>query len=156
MWAAGYSFNSNGILCAIRSNQLRCDKDERLGHGALGLHVDRRGTLWVAAVGGFWRWAPGTPQFYPALDKSGINQEFAEDGSGALLIPLLGRVGRLNAGVLETAYAYPSRVRNVHGHRILRDRDGADWIGTLGGGLIRARGDARETFSSALTGSRAM
>jgi signal transduction histidine kinase/ligand-binding sensor domain-containing protein len=154
VWAAGYSFNSNGILCAIRSNQLRCDKDERLGHGALGLHVDRRGTLWVAAVGGFWRWAPGTPQFYPVSDKSGIDQEFAEDGSGALLIPLLGRVGRLNGGVLETAYAYPSRVRNAHGHRILRDRDGADWIGTVSHGLIRAHGGASEHFSSAdgLTG----
>lgn len=154
VWAAGYSFNSNGKLCAIRSNQLRCDKDDRLGHGALGLHVDRRGTLWVAAVGGFWRWAPGTPQFYPVSDKSGINQGFAEDGSGALLIPLLGRVGRLNAGVLETAYAYPSRVRTALGHRILRDRDGVDWIGTLGRGLIRAQGGTRETFASAdgLTG----
>jgi ligand-binding sensor domain-containing protein/signal transduction histidine kinase len=154
VWASGYSFDSNGKLCSIRAGQLRCDSDRRLGHGALGVHVDRSGTLWIAAVGGFWRWAPGTPQFYPVSDKSSSYQDFAEDGSGALLIPLLGRMGRVNAGVFETAYAYPSRVREAHGNRILRDRDGADWIGTVSHGLIRAQGDARETFASAngLTG----
>ena len=154
VWAAGYSFNSNGKLCSIRPNQLRCDADGRLGHGAVGLHVDRRGTIWVATTGGFWRWAPGTPQFYPVSGKSDIYQGFAEDSSGALLVPLSGSVGRLNAGVLETAYPYPSRVRNARGYRILRDRDGADWIGTNSSGLIRVHGGAPEVLTSAdgLTG----
>ena len=148
VWAAGYSFNSNGKLCSIRASQLGCDPDGRLGHGAFGLHVDRRGTLWVAAAGGFWRWAPGTPQFYAVSDKSEIYQNFAEDGGGALLIPLLGRLARLNAGVLETAYLYPPGVRSAYGNRILRDRDGADWVGTQSGGLIHAHGGAREPFAS--------
>ena len=154
VWAAGYSFNSNGKLCSIRPNQLRCNADGRLGHGAVGLHVDRRGTLWVATTGGFWRWAPGTPQFYPVSGKSDVYQDFAEDGSGALLIPLLGRVGRMNAGVLETAYSYPSRVQNARGSRILQDRDGADWIGTDSHGLIRAHSGGAEIFTTAdgLTG----
>jgi ligand-binding sensor domain-containing protein/signal transduction histidine kinase len=154
VWAVGYSFDSNGKFCSIRPNQVRCDADGRLGHGPVGLHADRRGTLWVATAGGFWHWAPGTPQFYPVSGRSTVLQDFAEDDYGALLIPLLGRVARLNAGVLETAYSYPSRVRNARGSRILQDRDGAYWIGTHSHGLIRAHGVARETITSAdgLTG----
>jgi len=53
IWAAGYSNNSNGPLCAIRVAGLHCDTDSRLGSGAVGVHVDRAGTVWVGAVGGF-------------------------------------------------------------------------------------------------------
>jgi signal transduction histidine kinase len=108
----------------------------------------------VAAVGGFWRWAPGTPRFYSVSSKDTIYQEFAEDGGGALLIPLVGHAARLNSGVLETAYSYPAFAENAHGHRILRDRDGADWIGTMSSGLIRVHGGDSDTFaaSDGLTG----
>jgi ligand-binding sensor domain-containing protein/signal transduction histidine kinase len=153
LWAAGYSFDSNGKLCSIRPNQVHCDADVRLGSGAFGLKVDRRGTLWVATAGGLWRWAPGSPQLYP-IDSGNSYVTFAEDSSGALLIPQLGRLVRLNAGALETADTYPPQVRNARGARVLRDRDGADWIGTISHGLIRVHGGAGETFTSAdgLTG----
>jgi signal transduction histidine kinase/ligand-binding sensor domain-containing protein len=153
VWAAGYSFDSNGKLCSIRLNQVHCDADVRLGHGALGLYFDRRGTLWVATAGGLWRWAPGTPQLYP-IASGDYHVTFAEDSSGSLLIPDLGRVLRLNAGALETAYTYPSQLRNARGARALRDRDGVAWIGTISHGLIRVHGRTRETLASAdgLTG----
>jgi signal transduction histidine kinase/ligand-binding sensor domain-containing protein len=154
VWASGYSFGSKGKLCAIRTLQVNCEMDDRLGHGALGLHVDKAGTLWVAVVGGFWRWAPGPPKFFPMFAQATVYQDFGEDGTSGLLIPLVGRTARLNAGRLETAYSYPANVRTAHGYRILRDREGTDWIGTLSHGLIRAHGGASDTFASAdgLTG----
>jgi signal transduction histidine kinase/ligand-binding sensor domain-containing protein len=153
VWAAGYSFDSNGKLCSIRLNQVHCDADVRLGHGALGLHFDRLGTLWVATAGGLWRWSPGTPQLYP-IAGGDYHLTLAEDSGGVLLIPDVGRLLRLNAGVLETGYTYPSQLRNARGSRALRDRDGVDWIGTISHGLIRMHGRTRETLASAdgLTG----
>jgi signal transduction histidine kinase/ligand-binding sensor domain-containing protein len=155
VWVAGYSFSSKGKLCAIRMMQVSCELNDRLGNGALGLRVDTAGTLWVAVVGGFWRWAPGLPQFYPMGARRSIYLDFGEDGTGGLLIPSVGRMERLNAGVLETAYSYPASLRSAHGSRILRDHDGADWIATLGDGLIRERGGVSEAFASAdgLTGN---
>jgi len=147
VWAAGYSFDAIGKLCAIRTSHVRCETDGRLGNGAVGLHVDRGGTLWVAAAGGFWRWAPGPPQFYSVSGTSTAYQGFAEDGSGVLSIPLVGRVARLTAGVLETAYTYPANASDARGSRMLRDRDGADWIGTVSDGLIRAHAGVSETFA---------
>jgi signal transduction histidine kinase/ligand-binding sensor domain-containing protein len=153
VWAAGYSFDSNGELCSIRPNQVHCAADARLGRGALGLHVDRRDTLWAAVPGGLWRWAPGTPQLYP-IASGDYPVTVAEDGGGALLIPELGRLARLDAGALETASTYPSQVQNARGALVLRDRDGTDWIGTISHGLIRVHGVTRETLASAdgLTG----
>jgi len=154
VWASGYSFSSKGKLCAIRPQKVSCEMDNRLGNGALGLRVDTAGTLWIAVAEGFWRWAPGAPQFYPVPAQSSDYQDFGEDATGHLLIPLVGRTARLNAGVLETAYPYPAKLRNARGYRILRDRDGAEWIATSGLGLIRAHGGVSEAFASAegLTG----
>jgi signal transduction histidine kinase len=154
VWVAGYSFNSNGKLCAIRMTQVSCQMHDRLGNGALGLHVDRGGTLWAATTGGFWRWAPGPSHFYSVPATGTGYQGFSEDGSGGLLIPLIGRAARVNVDVLETAFLYPSLASDARGARMLHDRDGADWVGTVSHGLIRAHAGVSETFSSSdgLTG----
>ena len=49
---------------------LQCDgQDGRFGNGVFSLFEDR-GTLWVGATTGLWRWAPGDPTRYATPTSS--------------------------------------------------------------------------------------
>ena len=150
VWAA--SLDRAGRLCAIRSGGAKCfGEDGAFGRAVWAMYEDGSGTLWAGAESGLWRLRPGPPQRYGArTELIGLNRTEDE----RLLMALHG------AGLMQLAgdevEAHPIRDavnRNrlladheVNANRLLRDRDGGLWIGTVDRGLIHLRGGRADLF----------
>lgn len=148
VWAGGFAFTPPGTLCAIRNGSIRCYGDDgTFGNGVLGLFEDSHRRLWAGVLNGFWQWEPGPPHFYAVAGQSYGIHSFAEDRDGALLIPIGDRFARLSHGKIETAHFVPGNAHVASGQRILRDRDGALWIGTWSQGLVHLVERGSDTFS---------
>jgi signal transduction histidine kinase/ligand-binding sensor domain-containing protein len=143
-----------GRLCEIRNGSIHCyGEDGCLGLGVSNLFDDRKGNLWVGFQDGFWRWKPGSPEFYAVPNEPTGIKGFGEDDDGILLLGMRGGIKRFIDGKTED---YPLRdtVRPFQTRRILRDRDGSLWVGTQGGGLVHVHQGRTDVFgpSDGLTG----
>jgi ligand-binding sensor domain-containing protein len=145
----------HGRLCAIRNDKLQCLGDGGVFGRAVGaLHQDGSGTLGAAAESGLWRIEPGpltrhaTPSELSALTRT-------DDGR-----PLGGLRGAgLRQLVGERTEPYPIRDAvhserllpddDVDSNKLLLDRDGGLWIGTVQRGLIHVHRGRADVFSRA-------
>jgi len=130
-------------LCAIRK-AVQCDVHERLGNGVFSLLEDR-GTLWVGATTGLWRWAPGEPTRYTALSSGTF--DVLRVSNGPLLVAMTGGVKQV---VGETLEAY--RIKGLDqsdARRLLVDHDGGLWIGTSRQGLIHVHQGRVDRYTTA-------
>src|SRR4029450_8502538 len=74
----------------------------------------------------------------------------ADGDDGALLMATRGELSTLvHDGRIETAYRFPEAVRRFQALKLLRDRDGGLWVGTLGGGLVHVHQGRTEVFTRA-------
>src|SRR5882672_6231269 len=149
IWAGEWE-KPQGRLCAIRNGVAGCyGADGSLGWGALSLYEDSKGSLWVGSDGGFWHWKPGRPKFYSLGTITTAVPSFAEDNDGALLIAAQGMGIRLfvDGKIEEHPYNLPNFMRGLAVYRLLRDRDGALWIGIYGGGLVHAHQGRTDVFT---------
>jgi ligand-binding sensor domain-containing protein/signal transduction histidine kinase len=147
------SLEPSGRLCAIRGGSEECyGKDGVWGRAVWALYEDSSRALWAAAQSGLWRIRPGalkryaTPTELVALNKA---------ENGRLLIAMHGaRLLQLVGNQLET---YPVRGANnpnqilsdrqLDSNRLLRDRDGGLWIGTVERGLIHVHNGRTDVFT---------
>lgn len=154
VWAG--TLADQGRLCAIRSGQARC----YLHDGAFGTFVwslaeDSSGALWFAAESGLWHWKPDPPRQYKTPGMRLGDLSTSEDGR--LLVGVQGGgLKRLVGDKLE-----PYRIRSatnskallpdreVNSNKILRDRDGGLWVGTMEQGLVHAHGNRTDVFTKA-------
>ncbi len=145
----------HGRLCAIRNDTLQCLGDGGVfGRAVWALHQDSSGTLWAAAESGLWRIEPGpltrhaTPSELSALTRT-------DDGR-----PLGGLRGAgLRQLVGDRTLPYPIRDAvhserllpddDVDSNKLLLDRDGGLWIGTVQRGLIHVHRGRADVFSRA-------
>jgi ligand-binding sensor domain-containing protein len=149
LWAGGFAYTPPGKLCAIQRGVVKCyGEDGSLGDGVLGLYEDRRGNLWAGTRTGLWRWRPGSPKFYPLPRELYGIQGLAENDR-ELLIALRGRVARLVDGKAETVFQYPVPARQSYAAKMLRDRDGSLWIGTVDHGLVHIHQGRTDLFARA-------
>jgi signal transduction histidine kinase/ligand-binding sensor domain-containing protein len=153
VWAASLeSGNRGGRLCAIRSGGAQCSGEDRaFGRAVWAIYEDGAGTLWAGAESGVWRLRPGPPQRYrTSTELIGLNR--TEDGE--LLMALHGAGLRQLVG--DKVQAYPIRdtadrsrlfaEHEVNANRLLRDRDGGLWIGTVDRGLIHLHDGRADVF----------
>jgi len=141
-----------GRLCAIRSGRSQCyGQDGAFGRAVWAVYEDSSGALWAAAESGLWRIEPGPPRQFP-IPKELIGVNKAENGR--LLIAMH------SAGLLQLVgdrvESYPIRSatnangllsdRDVDANRLLRDRDGGLWIGTVERGLIHVHHGRTDVF----------
>jgi len=144
-----------GRLYAIRSGSAQCyGENGAFGRAVWSLFEDKSGNLWAAAQSGLWRMKPGPPKRYPtSTELIGLSTADNE----RLLIALHG------AGLMQLAgdnlEPYPVRSassgnrlltdRDVDSNRLLRDRDGSLWIGTVERGLIHIHNGRTDVYSRA-------
>jgi len=129
VWAGGFGI-PNGRLCAIHNGNTRCSGEDGIfGLGILCLYEDSKGNLWSGVSNGFWRWKPGPSKFYPMPGEEDSFHAFAKDDDGALLFSTRTGIKRLIASNVEP-YALPGRLQQFRFQRMLRDRNGALWLGT--------------------------
>jgi signal transduction histidine kinase/ligand-binding sensor domain-containing protein len=135
-------------LCAIRNGGVECmtEKMSRFGRRVTTMYEDRKGNLWFAERTGLWQWNQGQPTFYPLGNDLNV-QALSEDADGALVVVQAGRIDRLVGGKLQEAYRLPSTLGLAQTNRVLCDRDGGIWIGSLGGGLAHAHDGRVDQFS---------
>ena len=133
-----------GKLCRFQSEKMQCEGD--FGSEARSLHEDSQGNLFVGMSEGFWRWRPGAPKFFP-LPKPLDGPSFGEYEQ-TLLIGTQTGVQQLIAGRVAQ-FALPGVPQPFRANRILRDRDGGLWIGTLDRGLLHYYRGKTDTFVEA-------
>ncbi len=105
------------------------------GRAALDLYEDRNRNLWAGTARDLVRWRPGPAKSYPTPDDPDGIQGFAEDSSGTLLIASRKGLKQLKDGQFE-AYALLSGAGEFRPSKILRDREGGLWIGTVNRGVV--------------------
>jgi len=134
VWAAG-SWSKEAGLCEIHGDDVQCYGEHGLlGTGLLALNRDRSGNLWAGGLDGLWRWKPGPLNRVSLDDPMPGIQSLIEDDRGALLIAMHGGVMRFSDNHVEKL-ALPGHAA-FNPTRLLRDRDGALWIGTRDHGLL--------------------
>jgi len=147
------SLEPSGRLCAVRSGSAKCyGEDSVFGRAVWALYEDSSGALWAAAQSGLWRIRPGPLKRYAtATELVGLNT--AENGRLLIAMHSEGLL-QLVGDKLET---YPVRSaanpnqnlsdRQLNSNRLLRDRDGGLWIGTVERGLIHVHAGRTDVFT---------
>jgi len=113
----------------------------------LTLFEDSRLNLWLGTHDGLCRWSPGAPAECSVVPNLAVL--FIAEGAGGDLIVADGgakRIVRVSAGKL---YPILARVNgaSLDPARLMRDRDGNVWVGTLGQGLVRLRNNGYERLT---------
>jgi len=156
IWAGAlFSPNSpNGLLCALRPGNVQCyGADGALGIAVPGIREDHAGNLWVLAQSGLWRWKPGPPQHYTTTPVEVT--DLTTNAGGKPLLAIRG------SGLMdlrgEKVEPYPIRGPNnskelladhdVDANKLLKDRDGGLWIGTVQHGLIHIHDGKTDVFT---------
>jgi ligand-binding sensor domain-containing protein len=153
----------NGPLCRVAPGEVRCFGEEEgipfRREGAEALIDDHNGGLWIGSVKSLRHWEAGAVTVYPlrsltrAEGSAGI-QALALDQDGA---PLVG-TGQNGAGAgllklsskMWSEYTPGSfRGSSLSVAAILRDHDGALWIGTVNSGLVHIHNGETDVFTEA-------
>jgi ligand-binding sensor domain-containing protein len=130
LWAAAGWALSEAKLCSIKGGKTQCyGEDGGTGSRVTAIHEDSRGNLWAGAMDGVWRWRPGPPKFYPMKDVAQRTYALADSDDGGILIARRGGITRLRNGKFEP-FPLPAGLEFAP-DRLLRDRDGALWIGAV-------------------------
>jgi len=118
-----------GELAGIIIFTILEDRDGEVWAGEFGIPNGRLCAIHNGNTNGFWRWKPGPSKFYPMPGEEDSIHAFAEDDDGALLFSTRTGIKRLIDSNVEP-YALPGRVQQFRFYRMLRDRNGALWLGT--------------------------
>ena len=152
VWA-GTLREGGGRVCEVRSGGARCSgEDGAFGRAVWAFYEEHPGELWAAAESGLWRLRPGPRKRYPTPSELiGLTQ--ADDGR-LLAAVHSGGLWQLAADRLESypirAAVHPNQLlqsRDLDANRVLRDRDGGLWIGTVERGLIHVHQGRTDIFT---------
>ena len=149
IWVGG-----SGKLCAVRTGRMECSAEmardvrpetsrdpKRLidiqsrPPDVLSLYEDEAHRLWVGSRWGLWLWTPGSPQRILAQPVN-TTYALAKADNGLGLLAIAGNVVWHIRGENATKYAFASAPPSVP-VGLLRDRNGALWIGTWDEGVLR-------------------
>jgi signal transduction histidine kinase/ligand-binding sensor domain-containing protein len=130
-------------LCAIGTTVRCTGNDGRLGNGVFSLLVDR-GTVWVGAATGLWRWTPEHPTRY----VTPFIADLLRPTSGGLVLATPDGIAELVGERIEP-YRTLGVSQRLDSKRLLVDRDGGIWIGTTRAGLLRLHQGRVDVFTTA-------
>jgi signal transduction histidine kinase/ligand-binding sensor domain-containing protein len=148
VWIGGGLTGVGGTLCTIQRGRMQCLGDgSGLGGWVASFHEDRDHNIWVASQTGLWRWKPGLPTRYP-FPVVGTSQALAASDQSTLLIATPDGISQLVDGK-GSPYRLPGSAPRFKPQRMLVDRDGGLWIGTLDRGLLHVHQGRTDLFTQA-------
>ena len=133
-------------LCSIQAGRVKCgDTSEALGQFVISLQEDSNGHLWVGASTGLWRWTPSPAISFPLRDPFPEVRAIVAADNGEVLIASNRQLSRATGSRLED---YPLQLdgRQLKPTALLRDRNGALWIGTEDQGLVHVHNGRVDRF----------
>ena len=146
-------------VCSIRRGRIDCRGDLKgvvpstygyLQGGVFTLHEDSQHRLWVGAESGLWQWQPGPPRRVLTEPIAIFGAVVQGDLPNALTLITGMRQGRVLRQITDNKveeYVLPGPKRPFTPNRLLRDRNGALWIGTLDQGLLHVHDGATTRFA---------
>ena len=143
VWA-GTTAVPNALLCAFRGAIECAGADGRFGSAVLSVLEDR-GTLWVGAATGLWRWTPGDPTRYAV--PSALS-DLLRIRDGPLLVATNTGVMRI-AGETLVAHGISGVDPPFDAERLLQDRHGSLWIAARRRGLVHVHQGRVDVFTPA-------
>jgi signal transduction histidine kinase/ligand-binding sensor domain-containing protein len=150
IWVAAQVVPVGGRICVIRNGDARCEgREEEFGAWVGALHEDGDGSLWATSTKGLWRWSPAPGEFFPL--PAGVGDSFqglAPGDRGEIVLTSRDGVARVVDGRLENSVDTGLR-ESFDAVRLLRDRDGALWIGTRTSGLVHRHEGRTDTLTRA-------
>ena len=149
VWVSAAS-PGHGLLCSIRLGKPECaGEDGGLEAHVTSLYEDSNGALWAAGADRVWRWKPGPPQAYPVPGGMvGSLQDVSEAATRTVLLLTRDGIRQIVGNRIEP-FPLASMPRSARPTRVLRDRDGALWLGTLDGGLLHVHQGHTDVFGRA-------
>ena len=158
VWAATKAgVGSYARLCAMRRGSSQCFGDDgSLGKAVWTISEDRSGVLWIGADSGIWRWKPGPPRREAAEPRDISGLEEMESGHilgstfGGGLIQLEDRLGAHPMPYPmrpPIGWTRPLAGRELNANKLLRDRNGGLWIGTMEHGLVHLHNGRTDVFT---------
>ena len=157
IWVGTYGYQSGGLLRFEDGHLTRpVPSDGRTVSAVSDIHSDGSGQVWIGRHDGLFLWDSRTLAPKQQTASTEI-VSIAEDPDGSLW--LAGPSGLLKYSKHQVeAIALLSRGAAVKTRRVLVDRDGGLWIGTLGQGLFRVSAGKIEriTRSDGLSSDRVL
>ena len=115
--------------------------NENRGSVVYSLYEDSERHLWVGTESGLWRWTPGPPHRY-ASQIFRAPQALVSGDRGTGLVAISGADDRIllqSTGTGMEEYTIPGVPQLFGAESLLRDRQGALWIGTMQRGLLHVQ-----------------
>ncbi len=156
VWAGGYQGGVGAVqsatatLCTIKNGIVQCE-DSVFGEWVGSLYEDRGGTLWATAQTGLWRLRPGAAKRF-AMPMSAINslQALSQHEDDGPLIADENGIRQFAAKEGKVfAYPLPGAPAGFKPGRLLWDRDGGLWIGTVDRGLVHVHQGRTDAYTQA-------
>ena len=144
-------------VCSIGHRNTQCSGDDgALGEAVWAIHEDRSGTLWVCADSGVWRWRPGP--IARVSQKLRNISSLTESKDGRTLMATYGGDVTQLSGDTQNPNPIPYPIvatmrtnadRKLDANKLLWDRNGGLWVGSVEHGLIHASHSRSDTFTKA-------
>jgi signal transduction histidine kinase/ligand-binding sensor domain-containing protein len=141
-------------LCAMRGGSTQCYGDDgKFGKTVAALYEDSSGSLWAFDETGLWRWNKSDPTRVATLPLNVSGISTAENGQ--TIVAVYGGSVLQTAGEKLEPYSIRSPGNSnqflgehqVDANKLLRDRDGGLWIGTVERGLIHLHQGRTDVFT---------
>jgi len=146
LWVGAHTLKG-GLVCAIRGAATECDGgDGTLGNAITSLYEDSKGVLWAAGRDRMWRWKPGPRNSLPGILDS--LQALSESAPGTMVVARPAGLARI-AEDRVVPYPLPGTSIKLSPTALLRDREGALWIGTRDRGLLHVHRGRTDAFTRA-------
>ncbi|QJR11286.1 hypothetical protein DSM104443_02359 [Usitatibacter rugosus] len=147
VWVAGSTKANSALLCAFRATQpVECHgSDGRFGRVIASLYRDRDGALWIGGRDRVWKWKGQREEAYDLPHPIMALRTLTETANGAMLVGTNRALLKLANGKVEP-FPLPEEIEGQGVMSLLRDREGALWLGVADFGLVHIFEDRTDVF----------